>query len=223
MSLLRFKTFAVGTVFGVLACSSAVSILSGCGRTQYSVGQFQTYVTRFENESRAHGHPVEIRDLVIEFGDLPLTKNGTCRTSAIQTPLITINRQLWQNMDESRREALIFHEIGHCILGRPHDDTEINEGGHSRPESVMSTYLLDSHTYQSNRSAYIQELFTGNTAIARGSQLTDPADREEGIAAGGSQFRSREDRTTSPIDTSRQAATANFEQTPEQIHETSCQ
>lgn len=176
MSLTKVLSFLFGSGLGTATalCASLLmgGLVSGCGRAVYQVGEFQRYVTQFENESIARGHPTRVHDLIIEFGDLPPNKNGNCRTSSVLTPKITINRAVWPMLDEPRREALLFHEIGHCILGRPHDDAEVVLGGRSRPESVMATYLLDSNVYQANREAYLNELFTGNTAVVRGSQVS---------------------------------------------------
>jgi hypothetical protein len=176
MSFSRVLSFLFGSGLGTAACISASlltsGLLSGCGRAVYQVGEFQRYVTQFENESIARGHPIRVHDLIIEFGELPSNKNGNCRTSSVLTPKITINRGIWPMLDEPRREALLFHEIGHCVLGRPHDDAEVVHGGRARPESVMATYLLDSNVYQANRDAYLNELFTGNTAVTRGSQVS---------------------------------------------------
>lgn len=49
------------------------------------------------------------------------------------------------------REILIFHEMGHCILGREH--TEI--------DSLMRQFLFFDQEYAPNRDYYINELFSG--------------------------------------------------------------
>jgi hypothetical protein len=51
----------------------------------------------------------------------------------------------------------MFHELGHCVLDRPHDDDRaVNT---RRPASLMSTYLLSSYWYKSYYEEYMYELF----------------------------------------------------------------
>lgn len=70
---------------------------------------------------------------------------------------ILINSDRWPSLGPGRREALLLHELGHCSLGREHEDS-FKEG---RPASIMATYLLDEDTYQANRDEYLKELWGG--------------------------------------------------------------
>lgn len=71
----------------------------------------------------------------------------------------------WQN--QSRLEALIFHELGHCILGREYDPNLLPKGDRKSvmyPDdtTVYSTcvYAIGGTCDKSNlRTYYVNELF----------------------------------------------------------------
>lgn len=159
------RPFISGCFLGFIAAALAGSTLTtGCGRSEYSVGEFQAYVKRFEDESARRGQRVVVNDLIVRWGDLPEDKNGNCRISSFATPVITINQRVWPRLDEPRRELLLFHELGHCVLKREHDDRTILQRGRNLPDSVMHTYLLDSNVYQENREHYLDELFSSSAS-----------------------------------------------------------
>jgi hypothetical protein len=44
----------------------------------------------------------------------------------------------WQNEPDQNKEALIFHELGHCLLNRGHKDDVFPSGA---PKSLMITQI----------------------------------------------------------------------------------
>jgi hypothetical protein len=50
---------------------------------------------------------------------------------------VWLDSQYWAASPECR-EALVFHELGHCVLGLDHDDRTTDNG---RPLSVMHPYV----------------------------------------------------------------------------------
>lgn len=62
--------------------------------------------------------------------------------------IVEINPAYWNEAHSCEREALIFHELGHCILGRMH-----------REGSIMAARLVKD--YCERRAFYIWELFNG--------------------------------------------------------------
>ncbi|MEO9485034.1 MAG: hypothetical protein ABJG47_16360 [Ekhidna sp.] len=74
----------------------------------------------------------------------------------------------WQSRTDIERENLVFHELGHALLGRPHlDETFPNES----PKSIMCSSdgpngCNNFNTYHDNelfRSYYLDELFDRGT------------------------------------------------------------
>jgi hypothetical protein len=150
---MKAKLFAIT---GILAASLA---LSACGRKPVLevAPELQPYVTEFEAISVEAGSAVKIQDLVATFGTLDNPRsNGVCELQTGEPPKITIARNKWDRMSIEKRESLMFHELGHCILGRRHDPATTQDG---IPASIMNPYSLDSYIYSENRTYYLAELF----------------------------------------------------------------
>jgi hypothetical protein len=101
------------------------------------------------------------------------TCNSKSFDSSIQK-IISINPdQCWLN--DYAKEALIFHELGHCILGRDHDNGVLPNGDPKRMmiENNIGIYAPcvyaiggdHSCNFIFKRDYYISELFADETAI----------------------------------------------------------
>lgn len=74
----------------------------------------------------------------------------------------------WQSRTEIERENLVYHELGHALLGRPHFDDTFSNGS---PKSIMCASdgpngCNNFSTYHDNelfRSYYLDELFDRST------------------------------------------------------------
>ena len=147
--------------------------------------KLESYLERFVLYSEtALGRKIPIREVSLQFSDLGFTVekggiNGRC-TRALNGPsLVEIDRLFWEVADESRRENLIFHEFGHCLLNRNHLD-EVDRSG--VPKSIMYSYTLSSWLYSSRRNYYITELFQNsefytspaNPTTSSSSSFVDP-------------------------------------------------
>lgn len=69
---------------------------------------------------------------------------------------IDLDKEYWDNASFYQKEELLFHELGHCILNRMHDDRMI-PSGFPHPYSIMYPYTF--YQYQYHRDYYIEELF----------------------------------------------------------------
>lgn len=138
----------------------AIDILCACAPEtlhMYRVpAEVAPLIEQFKAEAAAHGHSLIIENLVVQFSDaLPLWEPGSCTTSS-STPLINLNRIFWfESSTAAQREEVVYHELGHCVLGRPHLDLYLN----GVSVSLMSTELLPESWYTNNRAYYIFELF----------------------------------------------------------------
>lgn len=145
-------------------------LLVGCGRppTPEEVAEFDPYFQRFEAYSvqfgRATGGDTDVR---IVFGELAPGVAGLCQQTTFQSPKVVVNRAVWNARSVASREALIFHELGHCLLGRDHRDemkTEVRTSdGRERsiPASLMNLRGVPGTIYFENKEYYLRELFTG--------------------------------------------------------------
>ena len=137
---------------------------------------FETIVENFVTEASLRGKNIEIDNLIIRYDD-SLENNvcGRCNSinndPYIQKIILINNGNCWLN--DAQKEALIFHELGHCLLGRLHDETKLPNGD---PKSMMipndlsiysgCIYALGGDTSCNKayrRSYYLDELFDETT------------------------------------------------------------
>ena len=102
-------------------------------------------------------------NLNIHFANLDGYAAGVCTLLGYGD--IYVDYEWWErNPYYFRREELLFHEFGHCVLGRRHDDSylERREGMFFysfEKKSLMSSNLFyDGSQYINNRQYYINEL-----------------------------------------------------------------
>jgi len=133
-------------------------MLTACGREKKVEidPQFGPYVADFKTAS---SNSVTIDDLIIQFGDTENPRaRGICRVADDTTPTIIVNKTTWDAISEAEREELIFHEMGHCVLGRKHT-SKLKNGNSGPPDSLMYPYSLTENEYESEKAHYHEELF----------------------------------------------------------------
>lgn len=122
-------------------------------------GEFQPYVAEFELRL---GRPTP--DIVIFFVD-DLTNDsasaiGDCLAGTFGgRRIIRISHQWWNDHDDGPdRKILIFHEMSHCVLNRPH--TYSCFVSDDAPVSIMNPYIGPTRDAWEARQAYYEaELF----------------------------------------------------------------
>jgi len=161
----------------LIAC---IIFIPGCGKKNdfiYNVpAEFEPYVKRFISEAKARGHNITIDNLIIKYD--AVSSSVYCATSNVISSqndvqkIILVNPQTcWQN--DVQLEALIFHELGHCILGRNHDISLMPRGD---PKTIMypdNIALYSPCVYnignpcdlQYRRPYYIDELFNPSSPV----------------------------------------------------------
>lgn len=125
-----------------------------CGHTKYNISGFESYVEYFESEHNKRLNPININNLVVEFKDTTwFSPNtiGICYYGG-RVPVIHIDPEFWETADEETRIALMFHELGHCILGQKH---------RTGIASIMNPNVIIN--YFSFKPYYDNELFYFNT------------------------------------------------------------
>lgn len=68
--------------------------------------------------------------------------------SGSYTPSIVVDQVYWDASSAAQREQLMYHELGHCLLGQ-----------HHRLNSIMAEGGVDDDLYVSNREYWLHELF----------------------------------------------------------------
>lgn len=152
----------------VVCCMIIVSnlvVTSGCasleehhnhrGRTGFVALDLLPYYEKFE-----YYYGSLVRNVLGEFRDLDDPEvAGYCWSFANGDRKIEADSAWWATASPLAREALVFHELGHCVLGREHRDSQVQREGLVIPVSLMSPYILDEFIYSRFYSYYIQELF----------------------------------------------------------------
>lgn len=175
--MLRFYIFLSLSL--VQACGSENTSLSTSEISAVIDGEFLPLVGRFEE---FYGR--SIGNISIRFGNVDGVVAGAqvmgyCRLRREGPSEIVFSSYYWNdflvNVDDPTRdlvrEQIMFHELGHCELGRPHrvamfSYQQMPDQILSVPASIMYPALPIS-SYQFNRQYYLSELF-GRGAIPPG-------------------------------------------------------
>ena len=137
----------------------AIVVITACGKKELNITGFESYVSSFEAAASSQGRSLKIEDLTIEFGTpASASADATC-FQGTGVPRIVVDKAKWDAMPEGKRTALLFHEMGHCVLEREHKPG--NGRANACPDSVMNPYTLSDFCFSKLRDEYLVELFHG--------------------------------------------------------------
>jgi len=147
--------------------------LAGTPKYTEKLPELEYYASKFYRLSKYYlpkGKKIKPREAIhIEFNDLYGDKVGRCsyfnvygKTARLT---ITIDRKFWERADKTYKEIVMFHELGHCALGRKHNDETTPIGPFiDIGNSIMNSYvdMVPGGFYLDNRDEYLRELFSGD-------------------------------------------------------------
>ena len=124
----------------------------------------QPYIDRFLNEGELRGVVLDVDAVGLEARiETVLFQSsghvlGFCNNEDKDNHYIVLDAKYWPTATDLEKELLVFHELGHCLLGRDHDDTTLADGTclsimHSGTGSCRNAYSI------ATRKAYLDELF----------------------------------------------------------------
>lgn len=122
----------------------------------------QVYFDRFIDEAFTRGQDVEYATSQVDatISDIA-TPNviGQCSWDQTLKHSIVIDQTYWRAANDLQREFVVFHELGHCVLGRAHVD---NSDANGSCISIMSSGTGDCRVVYSisNRNSLVDELFS---------------------------------------------------------------
>jgi len=139
-------------------CTTINIIHERLQKLHYIDSNLKELAEKFKKEAVAHKRVVDLSELTMIFGttyskDEPYTI-GTCGQMN-GFPVITIDTRYWDTADQYEKEELVFHELGHCILGRDHCEIKVD----GKSASIMEPDMLGSVMYKENRENLLNELF----------------------------------------------------------------
>jgi hypothetical protein len=139
VTLLTWLYIKLITLFGIF--------LIGCATQSV----FDDYVASFASEAKRHG--TTFKQTRFEFGSprtTPLSSHNLAECvpgNALNTARVVVDEAQWNKLSHSSREALVFHEMGHCALAEPHG-----------PGLMMPT-LIAERMYRSSKRYLVDKLF----------------------------------------------------------------
>lgn len=119
------------------------------------------YWESFEREAQSRGLEFDLAEAGITASIEPLHDGnviGRCQYGRFVTNHITIDRPYWNRSGRLGREMVVFHELGHCFLGRGHTESAFGNG---LCQSIMrsGTCCCRDAYSSNNRTYYLDELF----------------------------------------------------------------
>lgn len=142
-------------------------LISSCGKN------ISDFIQGKGNPKRGKTDPV-FREFVDSFSQrfnisvgVPITFKpieqkyaGVCLVYVNGYREIRINKIYWESYSREQKEQLIFHELGHCVLNRGHDDSLIFNT--NCPNSIMRSFMFSQHEintcYLPNYNYYMEDL-----------------------------------------------------------------
>ncbi len=113
--------------------------------------QYLEYLAIFNREAANRGLASNSDSTsVITADSMPDNVVGSCSMGRNEVHIL---RSYWNWADHSRRESLIFHELGHCVLFYEHTNNY---------PAIMFPYALNSEIYINNRSMLLDKFFSGS-------------------------------------------------------------
>lgn len=142
--------------------------------------ELDLYVSSFISESSGKVSRSDIKGLSVGFHNYP-AKSSVIGTCWLNLNEIDISKRYWDRSLNLSRKELMYHELGHCVLGRRHTNPTSsvgfwgaverflfrigwwkNEGflDDGCPVSVMHSSNIGSYCFSKHYSYYITELFS---------------------------------------------------------------
>jgi hypothetical protein len=140
--------------------------------------EYQPFIDAFIREAANRGYTLEIKNLIIDYdATIEEPHCARCNSSSLEKgiqKIVWINPNIKCWFTEEEHETLIFHELGHCILGRLHDNGLLPNGDlkilmNANDLSVYSSciYPVDNEPCDDSfkRPYYLDELFDEETPV----------------------------------------------------------
>lgn len=121
--------------------------------------ELSPYFSSFASEALKRGVTVDVSQIGGKITNIAAEGvAGQCQHSASQGHQILIDPAYWSTASSLAREYVVFHELGHCALGRAHRNDSNANGTCASIMQSGSAGCKMVYTSQT-RSAYLDELF----------------------------------------------------------------
>jgi hypothetical protein len=139
--------------------------------------ELQPYVTIFTDEAKKRGIEIKYENLIMTFDSTSTNLCGKCTKQPAEgqrTIIIKKDFLCWKGVPKQNQEALVFHELGHCLLGRSHRDdllpnkadaSLMNSNSYGPYQPCIYAINGDECNRTPRRTYYIDELFNEKTSV----------------------------------------------------------
>lgn len=114
----------------------------------------------FQADAIAHGSSVKVTSINIGFDDQYGMDLGEGIIAGCKVEGIIVARKIWEMATDLERKVVMYHEFGHCLLGRDH-----KLGMNVERRIVLSMMAINIiaviSSFEANEEYYINELFEG--------------------------------------------------------------
>lgn len=149
-----------------------LGVLTGCNEevnppdiaTYYIHPELAVYLDRFMEEAAVRNITIDTTGINLDLVDEPLTDQagaaacGLAHVYGRSFPNVRISRLCWDLFSPEHRETLLFHELGHALLDRPHFDAALPVGSPLSMMNANSSRVYNAFTLF-KRDYYLDELF----------------------------------------------------------------
>jgi hypothetical protein len=129
--------------------------------------EFKKYVAKFLADGKNYGKTFDTSKLSIVFN--PSLSGGSILAQCSIDPnhpervqKIEVNPTFWTaRRSIEAKEYIIYHELGHCLLLRDHDNSQVQTTeGILINKSIMASYYSTTTNYLNNYNLYLKELYS---------------------------------------------------------------
>lgn len=97
---------------------------------------FAPFIQSFEAEfNRKVRVPIVLKTIENKYAGVCLVYSNGYRE-------IRINKNSWDQYSHEQKEQLIYHELGHCVMNKNHDNALLNN---HCPNSIMRSYMFNDY------------------------------------------------------------------------------
>lgn len=98
-------------------------------------------------------YDLDTRFIEWKFGELYFPNEKVFTIGKCRNAVITLDKKIWEGLSTQKQKALIWHEIGHCVLHLNHNNDKMEDGC---PVSIMNSHIvsdecMDEHNYFNDR------------------------------------------------------------------------
>lgn len=152
------RIIAILTALTLMSCLHSGFDMDG--EPRYVDPLLRPYLEKFKEEASKRGYNLNTDDITMAFHSFKSEVAG--RANWYKRYIIIDSTSLdWK---AGNGEQLVFHELGHLLLRRSHDDSRVNY----LPKSIMASksdpWYINGYEYR--RDYYIDELFNPSTPPA---------------------------------------------------------